>query len=103
MKTKIIVSVIVVVTVLILRSGLSPWTLEDMRGGFLVERQVTEHHTPEGKVIGLVRSDSAFKQLNGGGDFGLFRLALIQQTKGDKAGVPMWFIQLPFTKWKPIN
>ena len=102
MKTKIIVSVIVIALIFILRQGLSPWTLDDARGGFVVERAITERTTSEGAKVILVHSDSSFKQLNGEGDFGLFRLALVQQTKGDEAGVPMWFIQLPFTQWKPL-
>jgi hypothetical protein len=102
MKTKIIVSVIVLAAIFILRQGLSPWTLDDVRGGFVVERAITERSTPDGIKVVLVHSDSSFKQLNGEGDFGLFRLALVQQTKNEKAGTPLWFVQLPYGKWRPL-
>lgn len=90
MKTKIIVSVIVFVAILTIRAGLSEWDLMDCDFG------------RPGHPVALISINTTHEVLSRT-DFGVLQIALVQASKGEKKGVPMWFIQLPFTKWKPIK
>jgi hypothetical protein len=90
MKTKIIVSVLIVAAILILRSGLRDWDL--MRCDF----------GKPGHPVILISMNTTHEVLSHT-DFGVLQIALVQASKGEKRGVPMWFIQLPFGKWKPIG
>jgi hypothetical protein len=90
MKIKVIVSVLVIAAILILRSSLSDWDLMNCDFG-----------TP-GHPVTLVSMNTTHEVLSRT-DFGVLQIALVQASRGEKRGVPMWFIQLPFGKWKPIG
>lgn len=90
MKTKLIAVVLIIVAVLILRTGLSSWRLVDVNFG-----------TPERQVF-VIRPSLTHEVLTRT-DLGVVQIALVQATRGDKKGAPMWFIQLPFCKWTPIG
>lgn len=91
MKNRIIATVIVVAIVLFARNGLDDnWSL--MR---------SEFGTPKRPVV-LISVNTEYEVLSAP-DFGLVQFALVQARKGDRCGVPMWFVQLPYTKWRAIG
>lgn len=89
MKTKLIALIIVIILVVFARKGLSEWDLVDVNFG-----------TTARPVI-LVSMNTDHRVLSSP-DFGLVKLALVQARKGEKVGEPMWFIQLPYCKWRPL-
>jgi hypothetical protein len=90
MKIKVIVSVLVIAAILILRSGLSDWNLLNCDFG-----------TP-GHPVTLVSMNTTHEVLSRT-DFGVLQIALVQASRGDKKGAPMWFVQLPFCEWTPVG
>jgi hypothetical protein len=90
MKTKLITVVLIIIAVLLVRKNMTTWGMEKVNFG-----------TPSRQVF-AIRPDIAHEVLTKT-DLGVVQFALVQASRGDKKGAPMWFVQLPFCKWTPVG
>ena len=90
---KLATILITIGAVLALRNGLTDWSLEG-----------SDLQLPGRQAVTL--SNDAHFDVVTTTDLGVMRLVLVRPTRRgavERAGSPMWFVQIPFAKWKPIG